>query len=274
MLAICAIVKDEGRYLREWLYYHVLQGVQRFYIYDNDSTDGTIEILEHFKAAGVLEYKNWPNVPIGSTQLLAYQDFMEGHPDMEEWVACIDADEFLYVSENQTVANWLEKLPEGITDTYQPHAILAPWVLYGSDGHEEYAPAALVKRFTARDRYLDQHVKTIIKPKYFKGLSNDVHSFKVDGLVMNTMYQPMPDATPTFSEQTKIEVPKGILRCNHLHTKSREEYRARCEKGRVDIPCKRDFETNFPMHDKNEVQDYGMVNFIEGKIRDAHTIRG
>ncbi|MBR0260666.1 MAG: glycosyltransferase family 2 protein [Selenomonadaceae bacterium] len=38
-LAIVAILKNEGRYLKEWLDYHLSAGVDHFYLYDNDSTD-------------------------------------------------------------------------------------------------------------------------------------------------------------------------------------------------------------------------------------------
>ena len=43
---ICAIVKDEGRYIREWLAYHNAIGFEHFYIYDNESTDDTRQALE------------------------------------------------------------------------------------------------------------------------------------------------------------------------------------------------------------------------------------
>ncbi|MBR2734192.1 MAG: glycosyltransferase family 2 protein, partial [Selenomonadaceae bacterium] len=38
-LAIAAILKNEGHYIKEWLDYHLLAGVDHFYLYDNDSTD-------------------------------------------------------------------------------------------------------------------------------------------------------------------------------------------------------------------------------------------
>lgn len=36
-LSLCLICKDENDYLPEWLDYHILMGVDRFYIYDNES---------------------------------------------------------------------------------------------------------------------------------------------------------------------------------------------------------------------------------------------
>lgn len=34
--AIVAIAKNEGKYIKEWIDYHSLIGVTKFYIYDND----------------------------------------------------------------------------------------------------------------------------------------------------------------------------------------------------------------------------------------------
>ncbi|GMO23401.1 MAG: hypothetical protein Ta2B_02600 [Termitinemataceae bacterium] len=38
-LSIVAIVKNEASYIKEWIEYHRLVGVDRFYIYDDNSTD-------------------------------------------------------------------------------------------------------------------------------------------------------------------------------------------------------------------------------------------
>ena len=45
-LAVCAIAKNEGPYFKEWVEWHLSQGVDKFYVYDNESTDGTKQILE------------------------------------------------------------------------------------------------------------------------------------------------------------------------------------------------------------------------------------
>ncbi len=44
-LSICGIMKDEGPYLVEWLEFHKLVGVEKFYLYDNSSSDNSIDIL-------------------------------------------------------------------------------------------------------------------------------------------------------------------------------------------------------------------------------------
>lgn len=40
-IAIVAIAKNEGLYLKEWIEYHKLVGVTKIYFYDNESEDNT-----------------------------------------------------------------------------------------------------------------------------------------------------------------------------------------------------------------------------------------
>ena len=44
-LSIAAIYRDEGPYLREWIEFHRLVGVERFFLYNNRSTDDHLEVL-------------------------------------------------------------------------------------------------------------------------------------------------------------------------------------------------------------------------------------
>ena len=37
MISICLLTKDENKYLKEWVQYHLSIGIDHFYIYDNNS---------------------------------------------------------------------------------------------------------------------------------------------------------------------------------------------------------------------------------------------
>ena len=45
LLSICAIFKNEGHYLKEWIEFHKLQGVEHFFLYNNNSTDDYEQVL-------------------------------------------------------------------------------------------------------------------------------------------------------------------------------------------------------------------------------------
>ena len=60
-LSICAIMKNEGPYVKVWIDYHRLVGVKRFYIYDNESTDNMKEVLDPYIQKGIVVYKYQPS---------------------------------------------------------------------------------------------------------------------------------------------------------------------------------------------------------------------
>ena len=58
-LGIVTISKNEGPYIQEWIEFHKLLGVKKFYFYDNDSDDNTREVLDKYiKDTSVTYTKN------------------------------------------------------------------------------------------------------------------------------------------------------------------------------------------------------------------------
>ena len=53
-VSVCTIVRDEARYLGEWVAFHRAQGVSHMDVWDDGSSDGTAEVLAPWVAAGVL----------------------------------------------------------------------------------------------------------------------------------------------------------------------------------------------------------------------------
>lgn len=58
-LAICGIFQNEERFLKEWIEFHKLVGVQHFYLYNNNSTDNFIEILKPYLERGEIDLYDW-----------------------------------------------------------------------------------------------------------------------------------------------------------------------------------------------------------------------
>ncbi len=92
-LAVCAIFLDEAPYLAEWVSFHRIQGVERFYLYDNRSSDDWRSELRPEIEAGIVEVQHWPFVP---GMLSAYEDCLRRHRDDARWIAFLDIDEFLF----------------------------------------------------------------------------------------------------------------------------------------------------------------------------------
>lgn len=90
-LSVCAIFKNENRFFNEWLNYHLLAGVDHFYLYNNFSDDEYQETLKPYIDKGLVTLIDWP-VPFGQYQ--AYQNCVENYSAESNWIGFLDLDEF------------------------------------------------------------------------------------------------------------------------------------------------------------------------------------
>ena len=58
--AAVSFMKNTSAHVEEWLNYHLLAGVDHFYIYDNDSLDNLEKILQPYIDAGIVTYIFYP----------------------------------------------------------------------------------------------------------------------------------------------------------------------------------------------------------------------
>lgn len=103
-LAIAAIIKNEGPYLEEWICYHRLIGVEKFILYDNESTDDTRSILEPYIEKGIVDYRLMKG---RQRQLEAYNDALSRYYKKVKYLAVIDADEFICLDEGGALLSYL-----------------------------------------------------------------------------------------------------------------------------------------------------------------------
>ncbi len=92
-LSIVAILKCEGPYLKEWLDYHLLAGVDHFYIYDNESPDNQAEVAAPYVKAGLVDYIPAPGKVM---QMAVYNNAVNRFKFQSRYLTFIDGDEFIY----------------------------------------------------------------------------------------------------------------------------------------------------------------------------------
>ena len=131
-LTVCAIAKNEGPYFKEWIDWHHKQGVEKFYIYDNESTDCTKEVLAPYIQSGLVEYRYWPGQ---KQQLPAYDDCFERHRLEARWIAVIDLDEFIVPIKDKNIPDFLRRMEKF-------SAVEINWLVYGSGGAKTKGPGA------------------------------------------------------------------------------------------------------------------------------------
>lgn len=107
-MSMATVVNNEARWLPEWILYHRLVGVDHFYIYDDNSTDGTASILRPFVRAGLVTYHDdilglgarhniqAPRNPkVFGPQHVIVQHAARVYVNETRWLGYLDVDEFL-----------------------------------------------------------------------------------------------------------------------------------------------------------------------------------
>lgn len=133
-LAVCAIFKNEGKYLKEWLNYYLLAGVEHFYLYNNFSDDDYQEILKPYIDKGFVTLIDWP-VAFGQYQ--AYQNCVKTYSNEANWIGFFDLDEFVVPYETKDLKQYLSrynKFP----------GVSCYWKMFGSGGIIKEDPSRLI----------------------------------------------------------------------------------------------------------------------------------
>ena len=219
-LAVVAILKSEGPYLREWLDYHLMAGVEHFYLYDNESPDNQAEVVKPYVAADIVDYIPLPGKVM---QNVAYNDAVNKFKFQARHIAFIDGDEFIFpkvdVGGGYGIVEVVDEILSG-----KPNAagVAVNWQIFGSNGHEaaDYSKGVL-ERFTQRalsdwapDGLGNAHVKTISNPRKVNFIGNPHHQMYFEGLY--SVNERGGIVQGPFNQPVAAD--KIVI--NHYHTKS------------------------------------------------------
>lgn len=181
-LVVCAVFKDEDFFLKEWIEFHRLIGVEHFYLYNNLSSDNYAEILQPYIDAEIVELFDWPVETTSQAdyltqlQLPAYNHALNIVKETAAWAAFIDLDEFLIPKTKDNLQELLEE--------YQPYGGLSVnWQLFGTSGFNTLPENGLILEHLLWkgpvEQSINQIVKLIVQPQYVKSIQNP-HGFEFE----------------------------------------------------------------------------------------------
>lgn len=241
-LAVCAIAKNEGPYFKEWIEWHREQGVEKFYIYDNESTDCTKEVLAPYIESGLVEYTYFPGQ---KKQLAAYDDCFERHRLETRWLAVIDLDEFIVPLKHRNIPEFLQPLE-------QFSVVEINWLVYGSSGAKTKEPGGVMERFRRHsmfDHSLNTHVKSVVDPRRVCGMTGCHEAARIEGKAVDSHGEPLKKGFRGRKPQ------QDVIRINHYAIKSYEEFLAKRARGRARVATLRDM-GYFDAYDLNDMEEW------------------
>jgi hypothetical protein len=215
-LSICAIYRDEAPYLVEWIEFHKLVGVERFFLMNHESADNHLEVLAPYIEEGSVVVEDWegprPDFP---WQAGCNYHCLEQHRHETRWLAFIDLDEFLFSPTGRPV-------PELLPEYEYAAALWVTNVMFGSSGHVKKPPGLVTENYIRRVEQPVMVRKRIVDPKrVLRSGLGDAYGGEPQ---VDTAHEP-------------AEVPRGPtrldkLRLNHYYTKSEEEARIKAHRMR------------------------------------------
>lgn len=243
--SIACIIKNEGPYLKEWIEYHKLIGVEHFYVYDNESTDTTKEILKPYIDSGMVTYIYYPG---RDKQDAAYLDACRKYGDETKWMVVIDLDEFIVLHKTRNLREFMAEFSE-------VSQVSLHWVIYGSSGFEKKPDGLVLENFKGHARFADFTPKSIFNPRAVA--DTWPHYMWVCGKWVNENHQEFGGFSENSIQKAQV---------NHYVIKSWEEfYNRKVARGRANGSSSygNDLREYFNKYDKNDVYDELMLPYVE-----------
>lgn len=258
-VSVCAIFKNEAVYLKEWIEFNHIVGIEHFYMYNNNSVDDFEKIIKPYIDTGLVTLIDWP---YDQKQMECYKDCMERFSSETKWLGFIDLDEFIVPKLTDNVYDFLKRFEKN------RGAVCIYWKMFGSSG------------LISRDiRGLITENFTVSWPQYCdigKCFFNTAYEFDSNSKYANQLHHrfwakwkgwSLPPVNifdcvcignRNIAKQTDFPI-----QINHYFTKSYEEYEKKKTKGDVYFKINPHDEEYFYEHEmKNMAVDYSIFKYI------------
>lgn len=149
---VCAILKNENLYLREWVEHYINLGFDKIILYDNndingESPDVVIQDYINDNIVDVIDKRGMNGKDTGfmwndGLQMQVYNECLESYKDTLDWIAFFDIDEFLELCDGKTIQKQFE-----FVDYSKFEVVCVFWKIYGDNNNLYYKNDPVQKRF-------------------------------------------------------------------------------------------------------------------------------
>lgn len=265
-LVAVTIVRDEAKYIKEWLDYHLLAGVDHFLIYDNESADNLGEVLQPYVEKNLVTVISYPKT---GRQLEAYNDAVRYFKYFCRYMIFLDTDEYIFPQDDKNIL----ELTEEILESANASGLAVNLHTFGSNNLEkaDYSVGVL-ERFTRRadDSWTpivnditggNAAVKTIADPRRIKWFCDNPHVPEY----FDSCYAVNEDGKKVLTAFNLPVTAKKIV-ANYYNIKSREEYAEKVHKRDTARFAAKNEPVGFDENDRNEIFDDSILKYRE-KLR-------
>jgi hypothetical protein len=273
-LAICTMQRNNAKNIREWVIYHSIVGVSKFYFLSHASEDNTEEVIFQLISEGYdIEYSELNDNAEGnwySIQVNFYKNTYEKNYHKHRWISFIDGDEFLIPVKENNLPDVLKKYEDQSLE-----ALGVYWVCYGSSGHLFNQEGLIVETYKHRMELNhklysnslyrpNMHIKSIVKCNntHLEVYGENMHIFKID--TKDELLRPFDIDPPYWFYDYPREPSCSEIRINHYYSNSLQHFienRVKYNK-KAFGDTNRYYETLWKDFDINDVYDNIMDKYI------------
>jgi hypothetical protein len=150
-LSVCVCIKNEAKYIEDYIKHYIGQGVDHFYIINNNSDDNIEEVIENsiYKLNVTLITDNRDidvyNEDNNMKRLIRY-NLYNLIKEETEWAIIVDIDEFMYGKNGYNIKSYLSTIDENIGCIYVIWNIFNPYKDENNNLINEFSIKNNVKR--------------------------------------------------------------------------------------------------------------------------------
>ena len=145
--AIFTNIKNEHRYLEEWLEYHIRLGINKFILYEDEGSISHADIIEKYNKVTNIDFYDYilKNDSEEFKDFTCFKHVWDNYNDID-WLIKLDPDEYIVLPDNATIDDLLYNVDE------QYDQITLFWKLYNANGfiNEPYHG-----KYSLMDTYID-----------------------------------------------------------------------------------------------------------------------
>ena len=281
-LCLIAIFKNESHIIKEWIDHYLNQGVDKFFLIDNGSTDEYYSILEPYIVAGKVDLVKDDKK---HAQAELYNKYFLNKCRRYDWVIVCDLDEFIYGRKYcNSIKHFLSKVHNNFSQVF------IPWKMFGSNGFDtmdKQQPSSVISAFTKRINYNDNKhnkfrsyihkdkvkyifSKTIIRTKYLVKL--EIHHSETLNKRYLTSYISKNNhihQNNAFTEVNENIIENSALHLNHYAIQSFEWFmRVKATRGDAvdgihENTRNKQYFQEYNLNDKDDLELSTITNNIE-----------
>jgi hypothetical protein len=152
MIAICAILKNEHRFLKEWIDHHLALGVDAIHLFEDKGSISHESITSAYENVFLRRYQDdkevqWllRNQAASHRQRILYSWFAVKYRETYDWAAFIDLDEFIMFADGYNF--------ERLCNEFEPYpGIMLSWQMMSANNHIQRPNCGVVEAYTQPER--------------------------------------------------------------------------------------------------------------------------